>query len=535
MKGRHEALPSRSTTGAGLVSLAHWRTGWRRLLAWPVGLAALVTAISHNQRLLYPELPARLQYQATIGGSAVSEALNGRGYDLSTLGGITAVEVGFAGLLVLPVVGINLAVSLTRREEDAGRTELLTSGRVGRISPLAGAALTLLASVGLFGLLSWAGLVATGLPAAGSGRYALACALWLLLWSAGGLLAGEVCQGARTATLSALAAGLVVFLVRAVLDGRRSKTVWPSPGNWLAETRPFGDGQLWPFVALALAPVALVAAAVAVALARDLAGGLVAPRRGPATAPRSLTTLPGLTWRLTRGLFAGWMAGAMAWGAALGSLSEEFTQMVRDNPTIREFLGGGPPEQLLTAMSCLLIGVAAAAVAVLGVGCLGAEEDSGRLGLMLSTPTSRGRSWSVWALVISAEALGVLAGGGVAQGLTTAWVTGRWESARSAVDAVGALATPVLAVAAVALALRSLAPRLFPVVWAVVGWALVVGVFGDVLGLPEWSRHMSPFHVVGQVPNEPASAPAVVGFAAVAATLAVIAVARGRERDLRAG
>ena len=66
------------------------RCSWRLLLLCPLGLACGVVAVASGVRELYAGVEERAIYAATLGASAASMALNGRGYDLEHLGGITA-------------------------------------------------------------------------------------------------------------------------------------------------------------------------------------------------------------------------------------------------------------------------------------------------------------------------------------------------------------------------------------------------------------------------------------------------------------
>ncbi len=56
----------------------------------------------------------------------------------------------------------------TRSDEEAGRLELLTGGRLGPAAPLAAALIVAFAGCAVLGLLTSAALAATGLPVGGS-------------------------------------------------------------------------------------------------------------------------------------------------------------------------------------------------------------------------------------------------------------------------------------------------------------------------------------------------------------------------------
>ena len=122
----------RAGSGVWALLRMQWRTAWLWLLLSPALLAALVVAIASGVKDLYGEEAERTIYAATMGASPAQIAMNGRGYDLDVLGGIAAYEVGFMGQLLLPLVGVLLAVRLTRAPESNGVLDLLTSTRVHR-------------------------------------------------------------------------------------------------------------------------------------------------------------------------------------------------------------------------------------------------------------------------------------------------------------------------------------------------------------------------------------------------------------------
>ena len=113
---------------------------------------------------LYPIRAQRVEYAATAGASGISTAFNGRGYALDTLGGITGVEVGFMGQLLFPILGVVTAIGLTRRQEEAGRTKLLTASRVRRLAPPAAAALLLVLTCAVTAVGLTVSMAATGQP-----------------------------------------------------------------------------------------------------------------------------------------------------------------------------------------------------------------------------------------------------------------------------------------------------------------------------------------------------------------------------------
>lgn len=522
-------------TGLARLTRVGLRTGWPGLLAVVLVAAGLVVAVGSSIESLYPELVDRQQYAATVGTSPASQAFNGLGYGLATSGGITAYEVGFMGQLLFPLLAIHVALRHTRREEEAGRTELLTAGRVGRLAPLA-SGVTLLGTITLLtGVLMLAGMVTVGLPVTGSAWYAAGVVLLMLFFGAVGLLLGQLAQSARTAYLAGLVVVTASFLVRAVVDGNGWGVPWASPLGWAVQLRPFAQPQAWPLLAYAVGSLLLVALAVLVARRRDLGAGVIAPRPGPARGAASLGTVLGLTWRLTRPAVLSWTVLAVVWAACFGMLSREMASLVDANPTLLEALGVERGSDVVTGMAVVVIGLAATAVAVQGSGRLGSEECADRLGAVLATRVPRARFWLLWWAVVALSSLAVLAVGVLALGLSTWASTGERAALTTALGVGIGYAVPVLFVSAVAALLRAALPRVAPAAWALVGWIVLVGFLAETLRIPDWARDLSPLHLVGTLPQEDPSLVATSGLAAGAAVLLVLSVLAFQRRDLRTG
>lgn len=270
------------TTFAGTwrVIEGHWRTGWLGLLLWPAAMAALVIGTASGVSALYPSAEGREIYAATLGASPASLAFNGRWQDLTTMGGITGYEVGFMGLLLFPPIVLHIAVSRTRAEEDSGRAELLTAGRVGRLAPITGALVSLTVAFLLFAVAAVAGLAAVGLPVRGVLWYAGSLALFAWWFGAMGLLTAQLGGSTRAAMGLGLLVAFGMFLVRAVIDGRGIDAQWATPMGWLPLVRPFSsEPAAGPMVLFALSGLAILVGAAAVAVRRDLGAGVLEPGR----------------------------------------------------------------------------------------------------------------------------------------------------------------------------------------------------------------------------------------------------------------
>ncbi len=119
--------------GAWRLARLQLRTNRAAAVAGPLVILVLIAATARSISAVYDSPAKREVYRRAIGASPASVAFNGRGYDLDGLGGIVVYELGFFALLLIPVIAIDLAVRLSRTEEDLGRADLVTAAPVGRL------------------------------------------------------------------------------------------------------------------------------------------------------------------------------------------------------------------------------------------------------------------------------------------------------------------------------------------------------------------------------------------------------------------
>lgn len=524
---------------AGLPRLIRlrWRAHWPALIGWPVVIGGLVASTSHSITTLYDTPAARASYQVTAGASPVSIALNGRGCDLAELGGIVVYEVGFYGLLVLPAIALHLAIGLTRGEEEPGRDELVTAGRVGRLAPLAAGALLVTGCLMLSGVAIVAALTSAGLPWGGSVRYAVGQSLAMLGWGAFGLACAQLSRSGRGAQSLGLALLGVAYLARAVVDGRDLDLVWLNPTGWLPELRPFGEWRAWPLVAYAVLAGTVLALAVVLRTRRDLGFGLLPDRSGRGRAGRVIRTPSGLVARLIGGLGVGWSAAAFAWGVALGVLAPATRAMIDGNAALAAALGGAAGttgDDLVAWLSGLMVAALAACAVVQALGRLALDESAARLGWLVATRTSRSRWLLIWGVMAAGVGAMVLIVGGAGTDLGLALALNEHPGTVGIMAALSYLPAVLVVVATTTLA-WSAHPRLALSGWVLVAWVSVVGIVGDTLDLPGWLRGTSPFAQVGRVPIEDPEPLVLATLVLIAVGAFAVAMVRFRSRDLVAG
>jgi ABC-2 type transport system permease protein len=504
-----------------------------RLPVWIVGIVVLVLSSAASIPPLYPT-QADLDLAATTArDNAALLALHGPDYALDTIGGQVVFNIGAFGYVTMALMGMFLVGRHTRAEEESGRAELLRATVLGRNAPVA-AVLVVAASVfALLGVLIALSLMSQDLAASGSLVYGAAMGAFGLLFAAITAVTAQVTEHNRTAL--GVAGGLLgaSYVVRGVGDIGSGAVSWLSPMGWAMGSRPFAGERAWTLLLLLAATLVLVGAAYALLGIRDLGGGLVPPRPGPAQAGAALSGAFGLAVRLQRASVAGWAAGLALTGVAYGSVGQDVGDLIGDNQAMEDIIAqaGGSLTDSYFATALLMMALIVAGFGIASVLRLRSEETDGRAEPLLATALPRARwAGSHVAVALAGSALMVVLSG-LAMGATYGIAVGEAGEAPRLTGAAASFVPPVWVAVGVAFAVYGLAPRAAALAWGALGLFVVIGLFGQLFDLPSWVMDVSPFQHVPQVPVADASAGSSLALLAVAAGLLVAGFAGFRRRD----
>lgn len=535
-RGRGSAL-----SGTGTMLRLVLRRDRIMLPAWILIFVASAYGSASATVGLYPSVASRVSAATTSNATPAIVALYGKVLDPSSVGGLATIKLTVLGAVLVAVLMILTVVRHTRAEEEAGRIELMRAGVLGRAAPLAAALVVAVGASVVLGLLTALGLVAGGLDVAGSFAFGLLWALVGMSFAAVAALLAQVTESTRTATGLAMSALAVAFVLRALGDSApegswRGGLSWLSPLGWGQQLRPFGDERWWVAV-VPLAFTALVAGgAHALVGRRDLGGGLVRPRPGPARAAPRLRSPLVLAWRLQRGGFAGWLTGFVLLGLILGGMASSVGGMLESDAARDMITTMGGVDGLTDAFLGTEVGVAGLLAAAYGISAtlrLRSEETALRAEPVLATSVTR-TAYAASHLVIAFLGSAVLlVGMGVGAGLTHG--AGSGDVGGGVASLLGAALVRLPAVwllVGVAVALHGLAPRLVLGAWVALVASMLLGEFGAVLGLPESAQQLSPFTHIPSLPGGEMAWIPVVVLTVIAVALTAAGIAGYRRRDL---
>lgn len=521
--------------GTGPIVRLILRRDRLRLLAWVVGLVALVLTTAASTKGLYPTQADLDSIAAAAHDNPVALAFNGPDQALDTMGGQIAFQVGAFGLLMVGLMCLLLVGRATRGEEDSGRLELVRSMPVGRHAPLAAGLLVVAVTNVVLGVLVTATLLLEDLPTHGSIVFGASFVAVGIAFIGITAVTAQVSENPRVATGAAGAVLGAAYVLRAVGDMGDGTISWLSPLGWAQKARPYAGETWWPLLLCVVVGVAGTWLAVGLAVRRDFGAGMVAPKPGPATATPLLGSPVGLAIRLHRGAVLWWSASVLALGLVYGSLTASIEDFLGDNPSMEDVLaslGKASLTDSYLATSLLIVALLAAGPALQIVGRLRTEESELRAEVVLATGTSRAR-WVGSHLVVAlgGSALALLLGG---LGLGVAYAAvggGAGQVLRLSGDAL-VYVPAIWLLTALAVALFGLVPRWTAAGWVALTGCLVIAMFGSLLDLPRWVLDLSPFQHTPAAPAATIRVLPLVALSAVTAGLLAVGFATFRRRDL---
>ncbi len=493
---------------AGYVELLRFMVRRDRLRAsiWVGALLALTIGSAASVVALY-RTPVELQEYAVLATSETAlKLLAGPGYglDAPSQGSVVMNEIQLYSYIGIALMSIFLLVRHTRAEEETDRAELVRAARVGRLAILTAAmtwivVVDVVTAVGLF-----VGLVALGVPAAGSAAYASSGLGIGLLFVGVTAVSAQVASSARSATTMAGGFLGASFLIRGVGDLGTAGVSWLSPLGWAINIRAFAGERWWVLGLLAVGAVGSGFMATRLSAHRDLGAGILRQRPGPAVGSPSLASPMAMAARLQRPALVGWSIGMATMGFFFGLVADE-AETILENEAIADFIaqtGGGSPVDAFVATMVLMLGLLATGFTIASVLRMRSEEAAGRLSPVLAGPTGRTR-WMLGGLAVSmGGSAAIVIIGGLSLGVGAAVQGGAPGDVPRLIGASLNLIPALFVLASVAVALIGFLPRFASVAWAGVAVSAIVGLLAETLRLPQWIRDVSPFEHPALLPAE---------------------------------
>lgn len=520
--------------GADAMLRVLWRTQGRAVLVWVGVLTLCMTGTAASVAHLYDSPDKIHTYAVAVTSGRALQAINGRVEGIDTLGGVVQDEFGFLASILLPLLGVNLVARATRKEEETGRTELLVAGRVARHHPTVAALTVATAAIMVTAALFAVGMVATGIPPAGSLLYATSLAGLAFVFAGLTALVAQLATHTRTVYAASLLALVVSYVLRGIGDTTDTWVTWLSPLGWAERTAPFGERRWWALTLPLVVGATLASASLLLAARRDVGSGLIHGGPGPDRASGWLRRPGGFAVRTHGPAFLGWLVAALLFSAMMGALAHQLIDAMTGNPSLADAIGaaGTASTDGFVAVSQLYLAVIAGGYVVQAVGALPAEESTNRLEHRLTGSLSRPRWFFAHTVTVLAGLAVIVTASSLTLGVTAAWSVDDLQVARTAVAAGTAYLAADLVLVGLALTVFGLRPRAYPFMWAYYGAVTFVALLGPALRMPGWVLDLAPTTHVGDPPHGAPSAWALTLLVTTGTLLVATGVVAFRSRDI---
>ncbi len=431
----------------------------------------------------------------------------------------------FAGVMVVFMIILQalwvmpLMIRNTRGQEESGLLEMVRARNVGRTAAITAASLELLIDSAIMGILYFVSLAAVnmgGTDLYGDFLFSLGMVIANLLFGAIALLFAQLTNNTRTANMLSYMVLTAAYLVRLVTDIQHQNLTWLSPIGWFEKANFYTDNNVWALGLALLVSILLAASATMIARNRDLGAGIIAERTGRAKAAGWLRSIPALLWRTERGLFAGWLIGAVVFGGVMGSVLGGVGDILKTNPLYRKILDVGQinaaNQTMVLSFLGMYLGIFVALAVTAGVQVafrLKRDDNLGYLSVIHAEKPTR------TTISVSYYCFGLLAGVFVLFG-------------RLFVASVPA----VISFIALGIALVGLWPRLSSLFWLYMGAGLIVQIFRGLFDLPKHAGNFTPFGWIANVPVENVDQTWLIVMVVSAIVLFILGIAGYRRQDL---
>ena len=521
-------------TGVGVLLRSHLRRDRWMLAWWTLGGAVLYWSQAISVEGLYTTQAEFERAATAMAANPALVAMAGPARALDTVGGQVTWQATAFGAIVAGLMSMFLVGRHTRGEEESGRDELVRASAVDRRAPVTAVLVEVVLANLALGTLVALSLVSVPLAVADSVALGVGAGLSGAAFGGVALVAAQLASTTRAAYGLTGAVMAAAYALRAVGDVGNEALSWLSPIGWYQQMYAFSGLRWWPALLLLALAVAATATAYALLERRDIGSGILAARPGPARGRPWLGTPFGLAWRLQRGSVAGWAAGMLLAGLAYGSIGDGAGDLIGDNPAAEQMLTAGAGDLVagFQAVSLVMLALLASGFAVSSAQRSRTEEESGRVEAVLATATSRSAwLWGDVAVTVVGSVL-VLGSAGLGMGVGYALVTGDGGAVLRLTWQALAWLPAVLVLSGLTRLLHGLGPRLAPLGWLGLGYAVVVLVLAEVLRFPDWLRDLSPFEHLALVPAADFDPVAFVGVLAVATLLSVTGWLALTRRDI---
>lgn len=513
-----------------------------KLIIWAVVLIALFVGVASKFTTLYGNQNSIDQIIKTLKTPAMVSLFGKMPAGPYTTADVFASEMTVFMAIVAAIMNFNFMIKSTRGEEESGIFEMIQSHSVGRLSNLSATLLELFflnLGIGLiYGLgLQFANLTGTDT----NGNFLLGLGLGAVgfMFATIAAVMAQLTDNARMATILSYLVFGIMYIARMITDVTHPKYTWYVPMGWVEKFSTYKDNNWLPVLLMLFLSVLLMSLAFYLNSHRDIGSGLIATRPGKANITIFLRGPLSLFWRLNRVSIIIWFIGIMILGATYGSIFNTIGDILKTNPLLKQLLDTKAVNAanllIIKQFLAVLMIVFAALALVPGISIINylkTGESKGYLEIIHATPTSRLKLFCSVLILGTLSNIAVLFAGIYGLYLGGNAVMKQPLNFDIFMSSFYGYLSPILIMLGISACLIGWLPKLANLNYGYLVLAFFVQYFGKLLKLPDWTKKLTPFGFIDQVPIKNFEVSTFwwqIGFAVI---LMIIGYLGYRRRDL---
>ena len=476
-----------------------------RILMWIIGISALTLVVPPAFEGLYGDAAERELLKETLSNPAMIAIVGPVPESTYTIAVMFSHEMIVFMAVVHGLFGIMIANAVSRKMEDSGLLEYVNSAGITRGNIFGAQLLIGIIMNIVLGAVIFAGLGVMGIEsfdAAGNLLYALATALFGILFYTFTLVLAQLLPSSDWSFGTALATLLLLYVGRAVTDVINTDYSVAFPYHWLTRMELFGTNDyvwLLPFAVILL----FIWLAWMLFRKRDLDDAYIAINFKGKT--RHIHSYPRLQLAGMKVLIISWLLGMLLIGLSYGAIFGDLDTFINDNELLAQALeddsGTDPILQFISTLVMVTVIVGVIPALMVSARIL-REEKSGRLEVLASADISRIH------MLITHGVLGTIAGAfGLAVsilGMYTAsiGVEGIEVSLGDYMMTALNYTAAVIVFTGLSMLLTGISRKLHTLIWLYFIYAFFVNYLGLIIGLDDEWRMVTPFYYLAEMPAE---------------------------------
>ncbi|WP_342610475.1 tetronasin resistance protein [Staphylococcus hsinchuensis] len=527
--------------GSHMLLLQYLKRDWKKLLLWilcvtlfSVGFIPSFKEMSEDKALL--GLYETFQNPAMISMVGPTPINSGSDY---TLGALYAQEMLLFCALLALILSVLHVVGHTRKEEESGLTELVRSYQIGRQANSLAVIVEMLVVNVLIALLSTLIIVSyqmDTISVKGAIIFGITIGMAGMFGTSIALVMAQLMPTSSSANGLSLGIIGILYIIRAGTDVSNKDYSMINPLGWAYLTYPFTDNNWSPIIYNLILCILLIFIAMMLENSRDMGSSFIPERKGKAHASKFLISIPGIFFKITKGLIFWWLLTFILMGAAYGSIYGDMQDFLENNKMMQQMFASKDHSLEVSFTSTIMV-VLISLVTILPmilVNKLYSEEKQLHFTQIYATHVSRSKVY--WTGIITAILSGLLGIVVTTLGLgLVAQASMKHNSDLALMDFITAgyndLPFVVLFIGITALAL-GWAPKFGKYAYAYLIYTFVIDYFGNLLDFPEWLEHTSVLNLLPQMPKDEFEVMPFTIIMIISIVLIVLGYIGYRRRDL---